>query len=102
MDLALFILVLVWDTSSSFLKPLLTCGIVSQGTGGVIASAEYSLEGGNFQPFFMAVHESDERGVETWGTQCEGRSILQRVMRHQCQAVMLALICANTDTLLSV
>lgn len=72
-DLALFIFVLVWDTSSSFLKPLLTCGIVSQGAGGVVASAEYSLEGGNFQPFFMAVRESDECGVETWRTRCEGR-----------------------------
>lgn len=73
MDLALFIFILVWDTSSSFLKPLLTCGIVSQGAGGVVASAEYSLEGGTFQPFFMAVRESDECGVETWRTQCEGR-----------------------------
>lgn len=53
-------LVLILDPSSSFLKPLLTCGIISQGAEGVIASLEHSHIGGNSQAFFMAVYESDE------------------------------------------
>lgn len=105
MLLALFTLVLVLDPSSSFLKPLLTCGVVSHGAGEVITSLEHSLKGSSFQAFFMAIYESDECqvcGVETWRVQRESRVSLQYVMGHQRQAVRPELLLANTRTALSV